>query len=282
MRIKPKSLLRQFIGTAIGIARGRQSSPLPDHLLRQIERDRLRLLFLSPNSTQVRLCNFAINFRGMDQLEFLHREIFVEACYFFSAESDRPTIIDCGSNIGLSVFFFKNIYPNAMIMAFEPDPETFAILQKNVEQNRLTDVSLYECALMGRAGTIPFYRDPSVSNLKMSTNERRFDGQSITVEAQMLSQFVNGPIDLLKMDIEGAEHEVIDELRTTNKLSLIKAIHLEYHHNISDSGNRLSSMLNLLEEAGFRYQIKGYWSRVGFQDISIFCYRPGYVLRRPA
>src|SRR5688572_17057445 len=51
---------------------------------------------------------------------FLHSvdEIFVEEVYKFKAESDHPVILDCGANIGLSLVYFKKLYPNAHIIAF--------------------------------------------------------------------------------------------------------------------------------------------------------------------
>jgi hypothetical protein len=63
----------------------------------------------------------------VDSVSFLHgyQEIFEEECYSFNASSSYPFIIDCGSNIGLSIIYFKRQYPNARIIGFEPDPMIF-------------------------------------------------------------------------------------------------------------------------------------------------------------
>src|SRR5688500_10055596 len=60
--------------------------------------------------------------------ELLHacREIFVREIYRFETDIRNPVIIDCGSNIGLSVLYFHKSYPGARILAFEPDAGNFS------------------------------------------------------------------------------------------------------------------------------------------------------------
>ena len=67
-------------------------------------------------------------------ISFLHslEEIFEEEVYRFQTENKTPLIIDCGANIGLSVLYFRRLFPNAKIIAFEPDEGIFKILQKNM------------------------------------------------------------------------------------------------------------------------------------------------------
>ena len=71
----------------------------------------------------------------------LFRELFVDGTYFFEAENDQPMIVDCGSNINMSVIFFKLLYPRSRILAFEPYPYTFEVLKENVQVNGFADVS---------------------------------------------------------------------------------------------------------------------------------------------
>src|SRR5690348_5460731 len=60
-------------------------------------------------------------------------EIFVDEVYKCNFNSAEPYIIDCGANIGLSVIYFKQKYPNAKIIAFEPDKFQFDNLLQNIE-----------------------------------------------------------------------------------------------------------------------------------------------------
>src|SRR2546423_3692928 len=60
---------------------------------------------------------------------FSHHELLVNEIYKFDAERPDPLIIDCGANIGLSVIYFKYLYPRATIVAFEPDQKIFRVLE---------------------------------------------------------------------------------------------------------------------------------------------------------
>lgn len=59
-------------------------------------------------------------------------EIFLKRVYEVELSAPAPFIIDCGSNIGLSVLYFKGQYADAEIVAFEPDARAFAKLQANI------------------------------------------------------------------------------------------------------------------------------------------------------
>src|SRR5260370_28727380 len=72
----------------------------------------------------IRLAGYDVSFLGAEELRSLYREIFLARAYFFRSEASSPLIFDCGSNIGLSILFFKHLYPNCRIVSFEPDPMT--------------------------------------------------------------------------------------------------------------------------------------------------------------
>lgn len=208
-------------------------------------------------------------------------EIFVRRDYFFESESKTPLILDCGSNIGMSVLFFKQLYPGSRIIAFEPDRQTFNALERNVQNNRWENVEVHNQAIFPTDGFVEFYSDPGhPGSLAMSTARERFPGREVTsqkVEAVRLSPFVQGEVDLLKMDIEGAEVSVLHELAEAGKLKWIKEMFIEYHHHLNPEEDRLSQMFGLFEENGFGCQIhcpfKRPFVRRAFQDIQIYAYR---------
>ena len=68
-----------------------------------------------------------INYKRPYELLHTYRELFCKEMYQFNSLSDEPVILDCGSNIGLSVLYFKTIYPKAKVWAFEPDAANFEI-----------------------------------------------------------------------------------------------------------------------------------------------------------
>ncbi len=208
-------------------------------------------------------------------------EIFVRQDYFFECDSPTPLILDCGSNIGMSVLFFKRLYPASRIIAFEPDRQTFDVLQANVQNNHLADVELHNQAIYPTDGRIEFYSDPChPGSLAMSTARERFPGREVaaqSVEAVRLSPFIQGEVDLLKMDIEGAEGAVMAELAESGKLRWINQIFLEYHHHLNPEQDHISELLRIFEENGFGYQFhspfRRPFSRRAFQDIQMYAYR---------
>ena len=64
----------------------------------------------------------------------------------------EPHIVDCGSNIGMAVLFFKALYPRASITAFEPENATFQQLRVSVERNMLSEVTLINAAVGEKTG----------------------------------------------------------------------------------------------------------------------------------
>lgn len=208
-------------------------------------------------------------------------EIFVRQDYFFKAETQAPLILDCGSNIGMSVLFFKSLYPASRIIAFEPDRQTFDVLNSNVTRNRWENVEVHNKAIFPTDGVIDFFSDPNQpGSLAMSTARERFPGREVNahkVQAVRLSEFIQGEVDLLKMDIEGAEESVLNELAESNKLKWVKEMFIEYHHHLNPDEDRLSDLFRLFEENGFGCQIhspfKRPFDRRAFQDIQIYAYR---------
>ena len=225
------------------------------------------------------ILGFRIKYLGESHFRYLINEVFLEGSYCFTAETESPLIFDCGSNIGASVLFFKKIYPKSRIVAFEPDPFTFDVLSENIAVNCLSNVQARRGALGAVDGEVEFYRDeaPESSSLLMSTIRERHSGPAVKVPAFRLSQFISSDVDLLKIDIEGAERDVLHDLAETGKLKYARRIHLEYHHHIDTSKDDLSSLLRLMENHGYGYQMRSSpWKwpiESEFQDVSIYFYK---------
>jgi hypothetical protein len=117
----------------------------------------------------------------------------------------------------------------------------------------------------------------------VSTNPGRVsDHHKINVKGGRLSQFISKAVDLLKLDVEGAEFEVLEDLVLSGKIALVQSMMIEYHHKISNSPSRLASFLETLETQGYEYQIAaaGCNPILGSgecQDIVIGAFRPAAV-----
>ncbi len=192
-----------------------------------------------------------------DSVTFLHSrtEVFINEGYKFESPSEEPLIIDCGSNIGLSVIYFKKIYPKCKIIAFEPDPDLYKTLVSNIASYKLNDIKAVEAACWTEDGFLSFQKEGAHSG---SLTNFWDASKTIQVRTEKLERYVNQPIDLLKMDIEGAEYEVLMSIKPY--LKNIRNIVFEYHSSRT-SDQKLSDLLDLLKEAGFRYHIKEAFTR---------------------
>ena len=205
--------------------------------------------------------NYTINYADKNTCLGLIEEIFFDEIYFFKPSTQKPIIIDAGANIGLSVLYFKEKMPEASVLAFEPDPETFKILKSNVEINSLTKIKLYPYALCSQTGNAPFYSDSSRNNfvgmsLTKRLKQKGFPIKKINVPCSHLSKFIKKSVELLKMDVEGSESEILGELEKNNKLSLIKSIILEVHEKTPLENINSNKIIRILNRNNFRLNLK--------------------------
>ena len=241
-----------------------------------------RLRFLGHSDSglkkQTRVLGYAVNYLDKANLFLLFQDIFLKRIYEMLLDNERPTILDCGGNIGLSVLYFKSLYPDSKILVFEPHPAFFQTLKKNIENNNLSNVIAYQKAVSDETGSINFFLNDqdNPGSLNMGIIQREDNAGCISVEADMLSSYMTEDIDLLKLDIEGAEEKVLIDLYRTGKLKSIRNIACEFHHHIDQGVDRLSNTLKMLEEAGFGYQISGFCQRPprngAYQDIMIYAF----------
>ncbi len=226
---------------------------------------------------RVRVLNFDVEYYDSRTLFQLFQDIFVAGDYETCFDHDSPVIVDCGSNIGVSILYFKTQYPQAKIIGFEPNPDQFKVLERNITANQLTDVTLFKKAVCDKNGTMDFFiNEDSLGSLNMGLVERGTKVPKISVETGLLSDYIPDSVDLLKIDIEGAEESVLHDLETQGKLKNIRQIICEYHHHIERGVDRLSITLGILERAGFGYQLllnSGFQPRLdSYQDIFIYAF----------
>ncbi len=181
--------------------------------------------------------------------ELLHGldEIFIQEIYKQELR-ENANVIDCGANIGLSVIYIKNHHPSANIIAFEPDEKNFELLTKNVGSFQLKKVELRKEAVWIEDGFLNFKTEGSMSSKIEPSNNL-----GVQVKATRLKNLLKNQVDFLKMDIEGAEYEVIKDIR--QELVNVQNLFIEYHGNF-DQNKELNEILAILNENGFKYYIK--------------------------
>jgi FkbM family methyltransferase len=179
-----------------------------------------------------------------------YKDEFINKIYDFASRRPDPFIIDGGSNIGMSVLYFKRAYPRARVIGFEPDPDIFRLLTDNVASNGLTDVRLVNAGLGAGPGTAAFVPDRSAGGRVCEPP----NGSALTVTVHRLSDYLTEPADFVKLNIEGMELAVLREVEASGRLPNVREMVVEYH-GWPDGRQGLGEILNLLDRNGFRYLI---------------------------
>jgi FkbM family methyltransferase len=144
------------------------------------------------------------------------RQVFIIGEYDFELPIEPRVIVDAGANIGLVTILYANKYPGAKILAIEPESSNFEVLSRNVRA--YTQVTPLKAALWGVDTDVQIV-DPGLGKYGFRANSivdsagtrERVRGFSV---AGIMERFGLQNIDLLKVDIEGAEEEVFEHCGT--------------------------------------------------------------------
>ena len=206
---------------------------------------------------QSRYKETSIKMNGLDLLipdvaSFLstYDEIFNEQIYRFDWPTDQPKILDIGANIGLSVLYFKTLFPKAEITAFEADPHIFGYLEKNVRGSGYTDVRLLNRAVWNQTGSVRFKQEGADGG-RIAGAKKQND---IEVPTSDLRQILEQECyDLIKIDVEGGECDIMPCCEgLLDKTSLF---FVEYH-SVVGKKQCLSDVIRILADSGFRLDIQ--------------------------
>jgi FkbM family methyltransferase len=200
---------------------------------------------------------FTITINDGPNFYVCYKDIFIGGIYAFSAETDRPRVIDCGANIGVSILYFKYHYPAAKVLGFEADPRILPLLRQTLAENTLNDVEIVEAALAGKPGRMNFFIDGKYGST-LFAEAAMHEGHNkavVSVPTVPLADYLNEPVDLLKMNIEGAEWAVLEAAES--KIRQVREIIIEYHH-LPGLPRTLHEILSLLHRNGFEYLINDF------------------------
>jgi FkbM family methyltransferase len=169
-------------------------------------------------------------------------QVFTQRDYDFRVESAPRVIVDAGANIGLAAICFASRFPQAKIIAIEPEQGNYDLLVRNVAPypniqplraalwNRNEEIDLLD---PGR-GAWGFTTEASHSR-EDRTARALHTVRGLTVDALMAEYGLDG-IDLLKIDIEGAEREVFED--TSAWIGRVRSLIVELHEHYKPGCNR--------------------------------------------
>lgn len=137
---------------------------------------------------------------------YVYEQVLVENDYDFTGADDVKVIIDAGANNGLSSVLFANMFPNAMILAIEPDAGNYKMVTLNAKP--YLNIIPIHAALWSSVGTVRL-SDPSENEWAYRTSDtgQGIDVDTVTVSS-LIEQYGIDRISIFKSDIEGAEKEI--------------------------------------------------------------------------
>lgn len=164
-------------------------------------------------------------------------------------------ILDLGANLGYTALHFAAKYPTCRIVAVEMDQDNFARAKHNLG-NAFPQCSLVNAAVWIEDGSITYDgTDPEALSIEqvrgargegVETTSRQRSAPAKTIDTILAEQGLSSSdIDYVKMDIEGAEHRVLEE--RTGWLDRVRLIKVEYHKPATSE-----SVIEILTNKGFR------------------------------
>ena len=133
-----------------------------------------------------------------------------------AAIGEVRTVLDIGANIGVSALYLATLFPRAQVFAFEPLPENFAVLRRNVEP--LKRIQALPVALGERDGTLEFFSSEAAANFggfsrfAAGSDTGRKTAVPVRHAGHQLAELGIAAADVIKIDVEGSEWPVLSAL----------------------------------------------------------------------
>jgi FkbM family methyltransferase len=154
------------------------------------------------------------NWRGVEKLIYAFREYYEqELNYLRQILSPGMTFVDAGACYGIyTLAASRMVGQQGRVIAFEPASRVFRVLRKNIELNGLTNVLAYPLALTEKKGTAWLYHHPNVGCDSLGRDHSFTDRKEETATDSLddlLRKLSVDQVDVLKMDVQGAEELVL-------------------------------------------------------------------------
>lgn len=167
----------------------------------------------------------------------------------------RPgaVVIDGGAYCGASAYAFSRaVGPTGRVLAFEPDPQSYAALQRNLRRHGLDNVTALPQGLWSSSGRLRFVSHGNMGSAIVRGDAPDAGSIEVTSLADAVARAGVDRLDFVKLDIEGAEVEVLaaarDVLRTYRPRVVVEA-------HLVDGRLTTRALRELLRDAGYRSQI---------------------------
>jgi FkbM family methyltransferase len=191
---------------------------------------------------------------------------------------EGDTTIDVGANVGLmSLIFAKCIGNSGKVFSFEPEPNNNAALLNNIKLNSFSNISVSNSALSNKKGVLKFYlsNDNNSGTHSLYYNSEKLSTDFIEVQALPFDEFIVGKnisdIKLIKIDVEGAEIDVIEGMKMTlqslKPVLILEVVEKYLNQRESSSSEFKKYMLNKMNYEPYKLLNSGYLSAEPLDDI---------------
>jgi FkbM family methyltransferase len=169
------------------------------------------------------------------------------------------TVLDFGAYCGLSTLVLgAAVGPEGKVFAFEPDPENFAALQKNLARYSASQIQAFPIAVAGHSGTACFSGEANMGSRIISdpalNRDRLTEVQTLRFE-EILARLDLADVDIVKMDIESAEYEVVESCREFLKQSGSRWLIEAHSDPITSAHADTARLRRIFDEAGYSSSI---------------------------
>lgn len=182
-------------------------------------------------------------------------------------------VVDVGANIGYyTLLAARCVGEEGKVFAFEPNPDNYALLCKNIEVNGYKNVVPVRKAVFSKSGKMKLFLDKDNLGGHSLSEENVEKTTSIIIEATSLDEYFKAmdyKIDVIKVDVQGSEMDVLEGMTNIlNQNDNLKIIIEFWPEGIRNSGSSPRVLLNRLVESGFRlYQIGRHLEPVKINDL---------------
>lgn len=194
--------------------------------------------------------DLTINYASFPAFIFLFNEIFCRRVY--PKTDGLKVFYDGGAHIGLTSLWYKLWNPHLKVVTFEPDPASSKLLELNLRSNGIKSFKNYTLALAAKKSQQIFYcLDDPIQNLDSGLRlNQQLSYHTLSVKTDQLSRYIKRPVSLLKLDIEGSEYSVIDDLIRSKKIQLIDQMVIEAHYFNAEDLQLMKKMVKNLKSKG--------------------------------
>ena len=204
----------------------------------------------------------------LDLSDFLQRTLWLERKYEPELQSilmeylaPGGVFVDIGANVGFFTLLASRLVGNTgHVYAFEPAPRTFAALNRNIQLNQIQNVTPMQLGLSDAQGEAAFYPDPGGNSGAGSLRPHPNNTAAITVDLDSydrLAAEMKLPVpSLIKIDVEGAEHKVVQGMSALLSQQHRPPILMEISEfSLEKQGSSRTSLLSLMRKFGYEARV---------------------------